>query len=190
MQNTTTGGDNTVPYIAHDAFRTGLPFGHFHVVVNPVLAKSYVLHLTRAKYVTLAAIGVGVALALSSYVVAGGVLVALGIAGNRLVRRQAGPILLHLAARNEAIYTEATTHGVMEVRRLLGQLSAVKPMRLTSGPQRSNSACWLAACCSGVELRAMRPICSRPSATALSRSAATMPALAAATTGAGVRAGA
>jgi hypothetical protein len=107
-----------VPHIPHQAFKAGLPFGHFRVVVNPALARSYVIHLTRVKYVTLAAIGVGVALALSGYWVAGGVLVLAGIVANRVVKRQAGPILLHLAARHESIYDEATSHGVMEVRRV------------------------------------------------------------------------
>ncbi len=118
MSETTDLDDRFVPYVPHSAFRAGLPFGHFRVVVNPTLALSYVVHLTRLKYLTLAAVGVGVALALSGYVVSGGVLVVLGIGANRLVRRQAGRILLHLASRNETVYTEATTHGVMEVRRV------------------------------------------------------------------------
>jgi hypothetical protein len=113
-----TPDDPFVPHIPHQAFKTGLPFGHFHVVVNPALALSYVVHLTRVRYVTLAAIGVGVALALSGYVVGGGLLVVLGIAAHRLVKRQAARILLHLATRNEAVYEEATSHGVMEVRRV------------------------------------------------------------------------
>lgn len=111
-------GDDFVPHIPHQAFKAGLPFGHFRVVVNPVLARSYILHLTRLKYVTLAVLGVGIALALSGYIVAAGLLVAFGITANRLVRNQAGRILLHLASSNEAVYTEATTHGVMEVRRV------------------------------------------------------------------------
>ena len=36
---------------------------------------------------------------------------------NRLVRRQAGPIVLHLATRDAAVYAEVTGNGVMEVRR-------------------------------------------------------------------------
>lgn len=110
--------DERVPFIPHRDFQVGLPAGHFHVVVNPTLARSYVVYVTRMKYLTLAFIGVGIALALSAQVWAGGALVLLGIAANRLVKRQAGPILLHLAARSEAVYTEATTHGVMEVRRV------------------------------------------------------------------------
>ena len=49
--------------------------------------------------------------------VPGVVLVALGIAANRLVRRQAAPILLHLAIRNPSVYADVTSVGVMEVRR-------------------------------------------------------------------------
>ena len=118
MSASTPTDDVFVPHIPHRDFKAGLPFGHFRVVVNPTLAVSYVVHLTRVKYITLAAIGVGVALALSGYVVGGGLMVLLGIAAHRLVKRQAGPILLHLAQRNEAIYEEATGHGVMEVRRV------------------------------------------------------------------------
>lgn len=113
-----TPDDERVPFIPHRDFQVGLPVGHFHVVVNPTLARSYVVHVTRMKYLTLAVIGVGIALALSAQVWAGGALVLLGVVANRLVKRQAGPILLHLAARSEAIYTEATAHGVMEVRRV------------------------------------------------------------------------
>lgn len=118
MPTSPAADERFVPHIPHQAFKTGLPFGHFRVVVNPALALSYVMHLTRLKYVTLAALGVGVALALSGYVVAGGLLVVLGIAANRLVKRQAPRILLHLATRNATIYEEATTHGVMEVQRV------------------------------------------------------------------------
>ena len=87
------------------------------MVVSPSLAPAFVLHITRARQVTLALLGMGVALALTGSVIGGALLVLLGIVGNRLVKRQAGPLLLHLASRSETVYTEATTHGVMEVRR-------------------------------------------------------------------------
>jgi len=41
----------------------------------------------------------------------------LGIAANRLVRVQAGKIVLQLAVRDPAVYAEVTGNGVMEVRR-------------------------------------------------------------------------
>lgn len=106
------------PYVSFQEFQTGLPRGLFHVVVSPSLAPGFVLHITRARQITLAILGMGVALALTGSVLGGGVLVALGIVGNRLVKRQAGPLLIHLACRSEMVYTEATTHGVMEVRRV------------------------------------------------------------------------
>jgi len=43
--------------------------------------------------------------------------VVLGIIANRLVRRQAGRIVLQLAMHNPAVYAEVTSNGVMEVRR-------------------------------------------------------------------------
>jgi hypothetical protein len=62
-------------------------------------------------------IALGAALALAGQVVAGGVLVVLGIVANRIVRSQAGKIVLHLSTRDPAVYDEVTTNGVMEVRR-------------------------------------------------------------------------
>ena len=62
-------------------------------------------------------IGAGAVLALTGYALPGVVLVVLGIAANRLVRRQAGKIVLQLATRDPAVYAEVTSNGVMEVRR-------------------------------------------------------------------------
>lgn len=108
---------DTVPYIPHDEFRNGLPHGRFRIVVNPALARPYVVQRTRIDFFALALIGAGAVLALSGPAWAGGVLVALGIIANRLVRNQAAKILLHLALRDPAVYAECTAQGVMEVRR-------------------------------------------------------------------------
>jgi hypothetical protein len=40
-----------------------------------------------------------------------------GVVTSRLVRRKAARILLHLAVQDAAVYAEATTQGVLEVRR-------------------------------------------------------------------------
>ena len=109
--------DDLAPYVPFSEFSAGLAQGRFHVVVNPTLAPAFVAHVTRAAFVALALIGSGVALALAGQVLAGGVVVALGIVSRRLVKRHAGPILLHLAQRVPGIYEQATTHGVMEVQR-------------------------------------------------------------------------
>ncbi len=108
-----------VPFIAHEEFREGLPFGRFRVVVNPELARRYVVQRTHVHLLAVALIGGGAVMALSGNAWGGLVLVALGIVGNRLVRHQAGRILLHLAARDPRVYAEVTTQGVMEVRRSL-----------------------------------------------------------------------
>lgn len=114
---TNEADDAFVPYIAHDEFRAGLPHGRMRVVVNPALARPYVVQRTRVNVLAVTVIGIGAALALAGQALPGVVLVVLGIAANRLVRAQAGKIVLHLAQRDPAVYAEVTTNGVMEVRR-------------------------------------------------------------------------
>jgi hypothetical protein len=111
------GDDAFVPFVAHDEFARGLPHGHFRVIVNPALARPYVVQRTRVNVLAITAIGLGAMLALAGQAVPGIVLVALGIGANRLVRHQAGKIVLHLAAKDPAVYAEVTSNGVMEVRR-------------------------------------------------------------------------
>src|SRR3989344_5972209 len=79
-------------------------------------------------------------------------------------------------------------HGNIHVRAL--QDSAVKPIFLTRGPQRSASACCDAAISAAVEPLAIRPTTARLSITDFSLIAMLMAALAAATTLAGALAGA
>ena len=108
---------DTAEYIAFENFRTGLPHGRFRVVVNPKLVQPFVAQRINAVPVAIAILGAGIACALGGYVVAGGLLVALGILFRRVVKWQAAKILLHLASRHAATYYEATTQGVMEVQR-------------------------------------------------------------------------
>ena len=108
---------DSVPYIAHGEFRNGLPHGRFRVVINPALARPFVVRRTRVDLVAMGVIGLGAVLALVGHALTGLVLVALGIAANRLVRHQAGRILLHLALTQPAVYAEVTSNGTMEVRR-------------------------------------------------------------------------
>ena len=109
--------EDTVPWIAHDAFRDGLPCGRWRIVVDPVRARRFVVRRTRIDVLAVLLIGGGAGLALSGRPWGGLALVALGVAAHRLVRRQAPKILLHLAARDAEAYAEAATQGVMEVRR-------------------------------------------------------------------------
>ncbi len=110
-------GADTVPFIAHQEFCAGLPFGRFRVVVNPALARPYVMQRTRMTAVAITVIGLGAALALAGRAWAGVALVAAGIVLNRVVRHQAGKIVLHLALNDAAVYRDVTSGGVMEVRR-------------------------------------------------------------------------
>jgi hypothetical protein len=107
----------TAEYIPHQEFRNGLPFGRFRLIVNPGLAQKFVAQRLHAVPVALALIGFGMAAALAGYTVAGVVLVGLGVLLRRVVLWQAPKILLHLASNNETTYLDATSAGVMEVRR-------------------------------------------------------------------------
>ena len=109
--------DEFVPYVSHAEFVAGLPHGHFRMVVNPALARPYVVRRTRVIVLSVTVITLGAALALAGQVALGGVLVALGIVANRIVRSQSGKIVLHLATRDAQVYDEVTSNGVMEVRR-------------------------------------------------------------------------
>jgi hypothetical protein len=109
--------DSSVPYIAHDEFRNGAAHGRFRIVVNPTLARPYVVRRTRVDLLAVLVIAVGAALALAGQAVPGVVLVALGVIANRVVRHQAGKIVLLLALRDAQVYAEVTSNGVMEVRR-------------------------------------------------------------------------
>ncbi len=106
-----------VPYIAHEEFRSGAAHGRFRIVVNPALARPYVVRRTRIDLLAVLVIAAGAALALAGQAAAGAVLVALGVIANRLVRHQAAKIVLQLALQHAEVYAEVTSNGVMEVRR-------------------------------------------------------------------------
>jgi hypothetical protein len=108
---------DTVPFIAHDEFRSGLAHGRFRIVVNPELARRYVVQRTRMNLLAVLVIGAGAVLALSGQSWGGAALVAVGVVANRLVRHKAARILLHLAAQDPGVYADVTTQGVLEVRR-------------------------------------------------------------------------
>ncbi|HET9976102.1 MAG TPA: hypothetical protein VFQ20_01600 [Burkholderiaceae bacterium] len=112
-----TATDDTVPHIAHDEFRAGARYGRFRIIVDPALARPWVVRRTRVDLLAIVLIGAGAVLALGGQAWTGLVLVALGIAANRATRWQAGKIVLHLAERNPAVYREVTEGGIVEVRR-------------------------------------------------------------------------
>lgn len=116
--NTANLGANFVPYIPHEQFQRGLPGGHMRLVINPALARPYVVRRTRVNVLAASIIGIGAVLAMAGNAMSGLLLVALGIGANRLVRHQAGKIVVHLALKDASVYGEVTSSGVMEVRRV------------------------------------------------------------------------
>ena len=103
-------------FVEHAEFRAGLPAGQFRVIVNPKLAWKYVQQRLLLMFVMLPVLGIGIALALTGRVWAGGVLIAVGIIANRVIKAQAGNIVLHLAQKDPRVYYAVTQAGVMEVR--------------------------------------------------------------------------
>ena len=115
--STQSDAQETAEYIPFEEFSKGLPQGRFHVIVNPALAAPFVAHCTRVTPLAIAMIGPGTAVALAGYPWIGALLVAAGIVLRRAVKSQAPRILLYLTTRMQAVYEQATEHGVMEVRR-------------------------------------------------------------------------
>ncbi len=100
----------------HQEFRTGLPAGRFRVVVNPQKARRYLKHRLLLTFILLPLIGIGAALAITGSTWLGLAMVALGVVGHRLISRQAGKILLHLALSDPKVYRDAIDYEIMEVR--------------------------------------------------------------------------
>jgi hypothetical protein len=110
--------EDLAPYVPHEEFRAGLPAGRVRVVVNPKLARRYVSQRLLLLVVLMPVIGIGIALALTGRTWTGALLVAGGVALNRIVMWQAPRILLQMATRDPAVYDFATQNGVLEVRRV------------------------------------------------------------------------
>ena len=106
-----------VEYVAHQEFRAGLPAGRFRIVVNPKLARRYVAQRLLLLVVLMPVIGVGIALVLMGKTWPGALLVAAGVALNRIVMWQAPNILLQMALRDPSVYDYVTANGLLEVRR-------------------------------------------------------------------------
>ena len=102
--------------ISHQEFKTGLPYGRFHVIVNPERAQKYIKHKLMVVALALPMIGIGAALALSGYPWAGAPLVLIGILLPRYIKKQAPQILLHLAQNDTKTYQEAIEYEILEVR--------------------------------------------------------------------------
>lgn len=103
-------------FIPHSEFKTGLPRGRFHVIVDPEKAQKYIKHKLMVVALALPMIGFGAALAISGYPWAGAPLVFIGILLPRYIKKQAPKILLHLAQNDAKTYQEAIEYEILEVR--------------------------------------------------------------------------
>jgi hypothetical protein len=117
MNEPEASAENSPPiFIPHQEFRSGLPAGRFHVIVNPELAQKYVRHRLFVVGIALPLLGIGAALAISGYPWAGLPLAAVGFLLPRVIKAHAPKILLHLAQQDAKTYLEAMEYGILEVR--------------------------------------------------------------------------
>jgi hypothetical protein len=117
MKKTAAAMDDEVPFIDHSHFKSGLPRGQFRVVVNPALARPYIVHRLHLNAALIVFIALGAALAMAGIGLAGLLICAAGVIASRLTRQQAPRIILQLAQNDPKVYAEVTTNGVLEVRR-------------------------------------------------------------------------
>jgi hypothetical protein len=103
-------------FVPHQEFKTGLPRGRFHVIVNPERAQKYIKHKLMVVAIALPMIGIGATLAISGYPWAGAPLVLIGILLPRYIKKQAAQILLYLAQNDVKTYKEAIDYEILEVR--------------------------------------------------------------------------
>ena len=71
--------NTTAEYIAYEEFRDGLPRGRFKGIVNPDLARRFVLYRLHVTPIAIAIIGPGIAIALLGYTVIGALMVTAGV---------------------------------------------------------------------------------------------------------------
>ena len=79
-------GSKTAEFVPHEEFRSGLPSGRFRVVVDPRLARRYVTQRLHLIGFSVAAIGVGIVLALGGQPWPGAALVFAAIVVKRVVQ--------------------------------------------------------------------------------------------------------
>jgi hypothetical protein len=103
--------------VSHAEFRSGVPAGRYHLIVNPERAQKYVKHRLFVAGISLPLLGIGAALAISGYLWAGLPMVLIGFVLPRIIKAHAPKILLHLAMNDEKTYFEAMDYEILEVRR-------------------------------------------------------------------------
>lgn len=113
--STTAPSPNPVQ-VSYQDFRTGLPQGRFHVIVNPTRAQKYVKHRLFVVGIALPLIGFGTALSLLGYPWVGFPMIVVGALLHRIIKAHAPKILLHLAQHDPKTYSEAIDFEILEVR--------------------------------------------------------------------------
>lgn len=108
--------ENLAIAVEHKEFCENLPLGRYRVIINPHKADRFLKHKLFIMGVTVPLIGIGIALVLWGFIYIGLALGAIGFALPRIIKHQAGRILLHLALNDAKTYYDAIEYEIMEVR--------------------------------------------------------------------------
>jgi hypothetical protein len=99
----------------HREFVEAYRAGQLHVAVDPALAARFVSSRLLLPFVAMPVIGIGIALCLVGHYIAGGIVLALGIAGPRLVKRSAAHFVVTQALDDPRFYNDAVAAGILRI---------------------------------------------------------------------------
>jgi hypothetical protein len=101
--------------MTHAEFVAGYARGEIRIEIDPPGAARYLSTRLLLPFVMLPVLGVGIALALVGWIVAGLAVIAAGIIVPRLIKRSAPHILFQNALEDERIYEELRRVNVLRV---------------------------------------------------------------------------
>jgi hypothetical protein len=99
--------------VTHAEFAAAYARGEVKVEIDPQGAGRFLSARLLLPFVIMPVLGVGVAVALTGWIVAGLAVIALGIVAPRLIKRSAPRFLLQDALNDPAIYEALTRQGIL-----------------------------------------------------------------------------
>ena len=106
--------------MTHADFTAAYARGEVKVEIDPQGAARFLSARLLLPFVIMPVLGIGVALALTGWIVAGLAVIALGIIAPRLVKRSAPKFLLQDALKDAAVYDELKRQGILRFNSVNG----------------------------------------------------------------------
>jgi len=101
--------------MTHEEFVTAYSAGELKPVIDAPAAARYVSARLLLPFVMMPVIGIGIALALTGWLVTGFVVIGLGMVVPRLIKRSAPNFVLMQSLQDEKIFNEVVTAGILRV---------------------------------------------------------------------------